>query len=286
MEFLQLKYFCDAAKTENFSRTAKKFIVPTSNISRAIRCLEKELGCELFEHKVNKVVLNYEGERFYASASQALSLLEAAKMRIADRGEELGGDIRLICLNNRRTVTVAIEKFIQKYPDVKFIIHHNLDADDDFDIFISDMCPYEYDRKILLVDEEICVAVSRDHPLAKRASVSVSDLEKERFITMTAGNSIQKITVNACADAGFAPDIAIQTDDPFYLRKYVEMGLGIAFVPTNSWSGLFPENIVLKKLEHIRRKTYAFLPKGKYTKRSAELFLQALCEETVAGEEE
>lgn len=280
MEFLQLKYFCDAAETENFSKTAKKFLVPTSNISRAIRCLERELGCELFEHRVNKVVLNYDGKQFYSNVSQALSLLETAKMRIADRSEDLGGDIRLICLNNRRTVTAAIENFIQKYPEVKFIIHHNLDSEEDFDIFISDTCPYEYGRKILLVDEEICVAVNKDHYLAKKDTVSVSELEKERFITMTAGSSMQKITANVCADAGFVPNIAIQTDDPFYLRKYVEMGLGIAFVPTNSWSGLFPENVVLKKLENIRRKTYAFMPKGKYTKRSAELFLQALCEGT------
>ena len=278
MEILQLKYFCDAAETENFSKTAKKFLVPTSNISRAIRCLEKELGCELFEHNVNKVKLNYEGKRFYADVSRALFLLENAKMRISDDGNIIDGEIRLVCLNNRRTVTMAIEKFILKYPDVKFTIHHSLDAAEDFDILISDTCPCEYSKKFLLVDEEICVAMSKEHPLAYGDHIDVSCLENERFITMTAGSSMHKITVSLCNDAGFTPNIAIQTDDPFYLRKYVEMGLGIAFVPTNSWDGLFPENVVLKQLDHIRRKTYAYLPEGKYIRRSVELFLQTLCE--------
>ena len=281
MEFLQLKYFCDAAETENFSKTAKKYLVPTSNISRSIKCLEKELGCELFEHKVNKVSLNYDGKQFYANASQALALLENAKMRLSDRSEVIEGNIRLICLNNRRTVTRAIEKFSQKYPNVKFIIHHNLDAEQDFDVFISDVCPYEYSEKTLLVDEEICIALNVSHPRASKQTVSVAELENERFITMTSGNSMQKITVNVCADAGFSPNIAIQTDDPFYLRKYIEMGLGIAFVPTNSWKGLFHDGVVLKRLDHIRRKTYIFLPKGKYIRRSVELFLQALRDETV-----
>ena len=35
---------------------------------------------------------------------------------------------------------------------------------------------------------------------------------------------------------------------------------------------------------HIRRKTYAFLPKGKYTKHSVELSLQALRDEVSEGD--
>ena len=79
-----------------------------------------------------------------------------------------------------------------------------------------------------------------------------------------------------CAEAGFVPNIAIQTDDPFYLRKYIEMGLGIAFVPTLSWRGLFSDNIVLKGIENTRRTTYAFLPKRKYVKSSVRAFLELL----------
>ena len=279
MEFLQLKYFCDAAETENFSRTAKKYLVPTSNISQSVKRLERELGCELFEHRSNKITLNGDGKQFYADASRALALLENAKMRLSDRGERLGGEIRLICLTQRRTVTDAIGKMIQKHPTVNFTIHHNLESDQNFDVLISDACPYEYSEKILIVDEEICVAVNREHPLAEREWVTVQELESQRFISMTAGNSLQKITAEVCSDAGFAPNVAIQTDDPFYLRKYVEMGLGIALVPANSWRGLFPDSVVLKPLDQIRRKTYAFLPKGKYVKRSVEIFVQALLEE-------
>ena len=52
MELLQLKYFCDAAQSENFSKTAKKFGVPTSNISQSVKRLEKELSTPLFAQKV------------------------------------------------------------------------------------------------------------------------------------------------------------------------------------------------------------------------------------------
>ena len=42
MELLQLKYFCHAAQSCNFSKTAEKFGVPASGISQSIKRLEKE----------------------------------------------------------------------------------------------------------------------------------------------------------------------------------------------------------------------------------------------------
>ena len=283
MEFLQLKYFCDAAVTENFSQTAKKFFVPTSNISQSVKRLERELGCELFEHKTNRVTLNSEGKRFYAEASRALMILENERMRLADRSSGLSGDIRLVCLNNRRTVGNAIEKFMRINPNVNFIIRHNFDSETDFDIIVSDTCPYEYGERILLVDEDIRVAMNKNHPLVGKTGLSVGDLRHERFISMTVGSSLWKITVNACHDAGFTPNIAIQTDVPFYVQKYVEMGLGVAFVPSHAWHGQFSDDIVLRESGNIRRKTYAFLPKEKYIKRSVEAFLQILRDESKDG---
>ena len=276
MELLQLKYFCDAAETENFSKTAEKYLVPTSNISQSIKRLEKELDTELFEHRANRIRLNEDGRQFYSDVSKALILLENAKSRIVELGEDLQGDINIACISNRRRVTNAIEVFLSEHPKVNFTIHHNFERNQSLDVIISDTCPFEYGDKILLVDEPICVAMNAGHPLAGKSNISVSDLEKERFITMTPSSSLHNITLNVCADSGFAPNIAIQTDDPFYLRRYIEIGLGISFVPSLSWKGLFSENIVLKSIDGIRRKTYAFLPKRKYTKSSVRAFLRVL----------
>lgn len=276
MELLQLKYFCDAAETENFSKTAKKFLVPTSNISQSIKRLERELGTELFDHSSNKISLNSSGRLFYENASRSLALLEGARKQLSENSDELQGDIHLVCLSNRRKLTNAIEAFLKKYPKVNFIINHSLENDREIDLIISDGFPREYSRMEVLVDEEICLAVNRNHHFAEREHVNTSELEGERFITMTPNSSLYKITVRACNEAGFVPNIVIQTDDPYYLRKYIELGLGIAFVPKVSWEGLFSKDILLKRTDGVRRKTYAFLPKRSFTKRSVEVFLSFL----------
>jgi len=283
MELLQLRYFCDAAGTENFSKTAAKFLVPTSNISQSIKRLERELGCELFEHYANRIRLNEDGKQFYSYVSSALILLENARACIAEKGEEIRGDIKIVCLNSRRMVTNAMEAFLVEYPNVNFVIYHNSEPSQDIDMLIADTCPFDYCEKILLVDEQICVAMNANHPLAGKSEINVSDLEKERFISMTTGSNLYNITVNACTEVGFIPNISIQTDDPFYVRRYIEMGLGIAFVPSVSWCGLFSENIELKIIRNLRRKIYAFLPKRKNVKASVRAFLKALISQIDKG---
>ena len=273
MELLQLKYFCETAKTQNLSETAKKFYVPPSNISSSIKRLERELGFELFNHFSNKISLNERGRLFYAKISEALALIDDAKTEIADNESELKGEIRLRCRSNRALVTSAMEKFIAKYPKVRFRMTFGEALLKNTDLLISYDVQIEYSERIFLLEEDLPIAMRRDNPLAKLDTVSVRDFKNEPFIT---GLSVQ--TADACYAAGFAPNIAFETNDPAYVRKYVEMGLGVAFIPSYSWRGLFSDNIVFKSVG-VSRKTYAYIPQSSYTKRAVREFIKVLLEE-------
>lgn len=276
MELLQLKYFCDAARTQNFSRTAKKFLVPASNISQSIKRLERELGTELFEHRANKIVLAEAGKIFYEKAQAALELLDEAQIAVSPESLADTCEIKMLIFCNRRLVTKAIEKFKKTHPQVSFVLRHELEADIDYDILVSDTCPYPYSQRIPLVKEDILVAMSRDNPLSSNDELSVRDLANERFICMPRGRSLYDLTCSMCNDAGFTPNITIQTDDPYYVRKYVDLGLGIAFVPSCSWEGLFSDNVVLKSVGSHTRTTYVYLPTAKHTTSAISEFLELL----------
>lgn len=281
MELLQLRYFCDAAETEKFSQTAKKFLVPVSNISQSIKRLEKELGTELFNHKGNKITLNSDGQQFYNYVSKALELLDNGKMFLSDKDQNFNGNIRIVCEADSKIVTAAIEKFSRKHPNVNFIGYQNSDSLPDFDILISDTFPCEHSEKIVLNHEDIYVAMNKNHALANKSNVSIEDLKNERFITMTASSSMKNIMIKACEKAGFFPEFAIQTHSPGYLHTYIEMGLGLSFVPAH-WSEKYPCDLVFKKIKNLSRKTYAFLPKKAYTRRCVEAFFEALKTEAEA----
>ncbi len=275
MNLLQLRYFCDAASTQNFSKTAERFFVPPSGISQSIRRLEAELDIQLFERRYNKVVLTYAGRRFYSKVVTALSLIDDAELeaRCSDR---ISGEIKLLIFCNRRLVTHAIEEFKAAYPHVNFVLKHERGSDLDCDILITDDCPSSFLKYRMLAEEDILLAMSKMHALASRDQISVRELFSERFISMPEGRSLYRLTTEICKSEGFIPNISIQTDDPYYVRKYVELGLGIAFIPSCSWDGLFSEDVILKNIGNYKRSTFVCLPQKRNVKAAVDAFLRYL----------
>lgn len=256
MELLQLKYFCDAAQTQNFSKTAKKFLVPPSNISQIIKRLEKELGTPLFERKANKIKLNDSGLLFYKNVKAALDLLENAEKSLKKQQKKETVKINIhIC---RRIVMEVIEDFRKIYPELSFITAHNNDEfSDDFDIIVTDKeldLPYS---KIKATEENFLLAYNKNR-FSINNITSASELKNLPFVTMGSGSSIYESTLKICNQLGFSPHIVLQSEDPFYIRKCVELGLGISIVPELSWHGQFSESIALKNIGNIKRKIYVY----------------------------
>ena len=69
MELLQLRYFYESAKNENFAKTAEKYMVPPSSVSASVKRLEDELGCKLFDRRSNRITLNENGMQLQNSLS-------------------------------------------------------------------------------------------------------------------------------------------------------------------------------------------------------------------------
>lgn len=256
MEILQLKYFCDAAQTQNFSKTAKKFLVPPSNISQTIKRLEKEVETPLFERHANKIKLNDAGLLFYKNAKTALEILENAKKSLKELQEINTININIsIC---RRIVMDVIEDFRKNHPEVSFITTHNNDQIyDEFDIIVTDKeldLPYS---KIKVAEENFLLAYNKKEFVFNNDIIPL-ELENAPFITMNSGSSLYANSLKICNSLGFNPHIILQSEDPFYIRKCVELGLGIAIVPELSWHGQFSEEITLKNIGEIKRKIYIY----------------------------
>jgi len=275
MELLQLKYFVEAAKSQNFSKTAEKFTVPPSAISQSIRRLENELGTPLFDRSANRLYLNADGARFYESATAALELLETAKKQI-----RVGNTVKSlnICVNcNRRIVMQAMEQFKAEYPDVTVCTVHFGSSTETYDLVVtSDLSTFADYRHQPLLTEQVALAVHRSHRLAECKKISPSELANEPFITLRHGSDYYKMMEEICRKAGFSPRVAIESDDPYYLRKCVELGLGVSFVPVFSWAGQFSSDVSLLPLESHTRTTYLCTPKSTPTQAPVRRLIEIL----------
>ena len=256
MELLQLRYFCDAAHTENFSKTAKKYRVPASNISQCIKRLEKELGTQLFVRNHNSISLSTAGRRFLQKVSSALSLIDSGTEEIRNINKK---HISICSLTNRQLVMNVTEKFLTLYPDVSVEISHAYDDSTVYDMIIADGdFVSDTDSRALIITEKIALAINLDNPLCNKAFITADDLKYENFISLNLESSLGKTADKICKAIGLEPNIIICSPDPFYVRKCVELNLGISFVPTYSWSNQFSDNVVIKEFGSFIRETYAY----------------------------
>ncbi|MBE6643488.1 MAG: LysR family transcriptional regulator [Clostridia bacterium] len=279
MELLQLKYFCDAAQSQNFSKTAQKFGVPPSCVSQSIKRLEKELSVKLFTRSANKILLNNKGIEFYEKVSEGLNIINNAATAVTDDGKN--GEI-VICVNsNRRIVMQTVKKFKSIYPDVNITTLHPTDIySDQFDLIIDgENDALKSYTKHKLVTENLLAAINKNNPVLKKSNFSINMLADQPFISTNKQSPLYRLTNSVCKKYGFEPNIAVLSDDPFYVRKYVELNLAVTIAPEFSWYKQFDDSVVFFPIEGFTRTTYIYTNPNKYISICTKNFIKFLINE-------
>jgi DNA-binding transcriptional LysR family regulator len=279
MELLQLKYFVEAARCENFSKTAAKFGVPPSDISQSIKRLERELGCELFERRPNSVVLTERAADFREGVVMALAELEDATKALGVGSS--GRQIRILAASVRRIVMQAVENFKRQYPEVEiFVSYDGGDDPESFDLAVAGADFSHFGTQgDLLLEEEMVLAVNKSNPISQKKVITPSDVAAEAFISMGKESALSRMTEKIFLEAGINPGVSVRSDDPFYVRRCVELSLGMAIVPEVSWRGLFGDDVVLRPFTGAKRRIFLYVNERKRPSDYTRILADMLAEE-------
>ena len=286
MELLQLRYFATVARLENISHAAAYHMIPQSAMSKTISKLEKELGVLLFHRVKNKISLTDEGKIFYQGIQNSLFARDTALNEIHDihDGAKLHGEVKCLVQQQRYNLVDCIAAFKHIYPDVRFSIYHTLKDAVEYDLCISSFAPTEHeDICIPIVEEELKVVVSKDHPLAGHESVTLPELRYENFLFLSPDSTVLRILDTVCERYGFQPKVTTYVNDLKCMEKYVAYGVGIAIAPTISWKYLsFSGSVFLRVDEPLfTRKTFLFRDSHRPLNRAASTFIEYLNENLI-----
>jgi DNA-binding transcriptional LysR family regulator len=234
MDLLQLKYFCHAASTLNFSKTAQTFFVPPSNISQCIKRLESELNVPLFIRSANRIQLSPQGEMFYQGVQKSLELLDSTTEAVITSVREECVRIGL-CLH-RQTVMRIIEQYKSKYPGVQVLYERPQDpangfSFDGYDLVMAGQAVEnpEYERTLLAHNKILLFAPKG---LLKADSITPEVLQQQVFISHPPGSYMYRNTQLLCQSLGIKPRFLTQEKHSIYfIPRCIEERRGIAFVP-------------------------------------------------------
>ena len=258
MELRQLRYFVAVAEEGNISRAAKRIFLTQPALSRQIRALEDEIGQCLLERQAHSIRLTPAGETLLREAGDLLQQAEQMLERV--RGAGRGPRLRIGYAPSLAAglLSPAVETFTQAHPNARIEL---LDSSTnemlsglesgtlDVALSVGEQRPTRGLTWELLLRAPWRLAVSRNHPLARRSRVTLAEIAREpllgfcrhdypeywEFITTWLRHHKQR------------PKVAGEYTGTENLIAAVEAGLGVAFVTTQV-GRLFPKRVRLVTL--------------------------------------
>lgn len=164
-----LRVFCAAVRTLNFSQAAQSLGTTPGYVTKRIQALEKQLGCRLFHRSTRHVTLTEQGEWAYKLGTQILNDAQELQEQIAMTKNEPKGVLRVATSLGfgRKIVGEALGEFSARYPDIQVVldlVDQTLDLVEnqiDLDIRIGDeISPNYIARKLATNYRVLCAAPS------------------------------------------------------------------------------------------------------------------------------
>jgi DNA-binding transcriptional LysR family regulator len=257
VDIKQVQYFLTVAETGSFSAAADELYISQSSLSKQILALEKDLDVQLFDRSKRKIFLTDAGKIFQKYAVTFFDIHKSMLVELVEfRKTTPLLSIASIPVIAQYGITSYMAQFKIAHPGISFNLEEREAAtvlpalsQNKYDLaFVRDygMSTDQYSM-LEVVRDKLIVAVSRNHRLAARETLSLSELSDENFIMFNKGTLVYELAVNACRSAGFEPRVFYST-----LRGASIVGL----VASNSGVALMMEKV----LEYYRHTEVVAIP--------------------------
>ena len=243
MEVHQLAYFESVSRHLHFTRAAEELNVAQPSVSQQIRKLEHELGTPLFHRMKRNVTLTEAGTLFLRHTRAILQQLEEARVEVQELSGLRKGTLAVGAPPSVGTHLFprALAAFSRQHPGIALTFREGgsrtllqLLEDGDVDLAVV-IQPIRHPalETLPLLEEELLLAVPREHPLASgKRRVRLAELKTESFVLLREGAyDLRDQTLAACRRAGFEPRVALDGGEMDSVLRFVAAGLGIAILP-------------------------------------------------------
>jgi len=258
MEMHQLRYVVAVARTRNFSRAAEQSHVSQPSLSQQIQKLEDELGERLFERTKRDARLTPHGEAFLPRALRILEEVEAARQEATDAGELLRGMVTIGVLPTIAPYLLpdVLTQFAKKFPGVEVVVQEDTTAhllrlvlacEIDFALASHPILDPRLEVRELFT-EELLLALPPQHPLTRKRTIGVADLEREPFIVMKEGHCLGDQVLRFCDRRDVRPNVSFRSAQLETVQSLVHAGLGLSLIPAMATKAGRPAQLEYRSL--------------------------------------
>ena len=290
MNLNHLSYFRVLARLEHYTQAAEELSITQPSLSHAMATLEKDLGTYLFEKQGRNIKLTKYGKIYYEYVDRALNELEKGEKKLRELTNASTGTIELgyIYTLGPRFIPQLIKSFteIDNNKDIKFLFGQGTTKSlieglkqEKFDMVFCSKLESEPDIDFIpIANEELVVIVANEHPLAKKESIDLREIDGYPFIGFSEKSGIRPIIEELFKKADIKPNIICEVEEDNSVAVLVEIDYGIAVMPRIS--SLKHYNVKVLPITNPKHERYIYLAtlKNRYLTPSVNLFKKYILE--------
>ena len=242
MTLQELRYFCVTAEVLHYTRASRLLYISQPSLSYAINKLEQELGVPLFEKNGKRVNLTKYGEEFLPYAKRALTEISEGIEHLREMKVPSSGGISMGYLYS--VSFSALPDFVNRFyrhqgneqTAFRFrqgkageLIEQLLNGSLDF--LIAERPDMASIDCIPVYRQELYLIVPATHRLADADSVTLADIEGERFISLNHETLSYHKLEKEFKRFEFEPNTIIEADEYSSIAASVSTGAGVAIMP-------------------------------------------------------
>jgi LysR family transcriptional regulator, cys regulon transcriptional activator len=245
MTLQQLRYLCGIVDGNfSISRAARTLHTSQPGISKQILMLERELGADLLVRKGNRIAgLTKMGNEIIVVARRTLGDAGALRQIGAEHIHQSKGRMVIATthVHARYVLKPVIQRFMQKYADVSLALRQGSPtqiaewvASGEADLGFSGNPPELNAQVIGLPCGSLIrsVILMTGHPLCDEMPLTLDAIARYPILTLDRSFAGGAAVTEAFAAANIRPNIVLSAIDADVIKAYVELGIGIAILPS------------------------------------------------------
>jgi len=232
--------FHEVAKHRSFSKAAEELFISQPAVTKRIKELECRVGMGLIQRRRDGFALTDAGKILFKYAQKISYHFMQIENVLGDLQKDHHGLLRIGTTESYSKCLMPrlLSGFQTSFPLMKIALDvgNSEEIEKSLLFYKNDLGLIGVTKRnsrfesIPFLKEELVLIVSPGHPLVKKQTVSLKEIEGYPFIIRAKGSTTRKVLLEAFRALGIQPSLLIEVGSSEFIKQWVSEGKGVSII--------------------------------------------------------
>ena len=232
--------FHEVAKHKSFSNAAEELFISQPAVTKHIKELERKVGMGLIQRRRGGFSLTEAGKILFKYTHKISSHLMDIENLLENLKKDHQGILKIGTTESysKGLMPKLLSGFQASCPFMKIALEvgNSEEIEKSLLVYKNDLVLIAVTKKtsrfesIPFLKEELVLIVSPNHPVVKRKTVSLKELERYPLIIRAKGSTTRRIILQAFKEGGIHPSLLIEAGSSEFIKQWVSEGKGVSII--------------------------------------------------------